>query len=90
MNWNTRYAMNHYNHSGYTQDNEDLQRPPNGNGHFGDDVENHRRDKRTLINPKTYKCDQCGDMKPIVRRRIRVRSNGSTFKFDVCTDCETE
>ena len=88
MNWNQRYAINHYNHSGYTQDNEDLQRSPNGNGHFSDDDEKHP--ERTPNNTKTYKCDQCGDMKPIVRRRIRVRSNGSTFKFDVCTDCETE
>ena len=88
MNWNQRYAMSHGDSSGYTQDNEDLQRNPNDNGHLSDDVEKNW--ERTTNNRQTYKCDQCGGMKPIVRRRLRLRSDGSTSKFDVCTDCETE
>jgi len=34
-----------------------------------------------------HRCEQCGADKPFVKRRLQMRSDGSTTPFDICTDC---
>jgi DNA-directed RNA polymerase subunit M/transcription elongation factor TFIIS len=85
MNWNQRYAASHGDVSHYTHDKSDYQSQPGRTGDFEKDwVWNQQRSN----NPQTYKCDECKEMKPLVRRRLQLRSDGSTSKFDVCTDCD--
>ena len=88
-----RYAASHGDVSDYTHDKSDYQSQPglNDKTRRTDDPEkdwvwNQQRSN----NPQTYKCDECGKMKPVVRRRLQLRSDGSTSKFDVCTDCDPE
>ena len=85
MNWNQRYAASHGDVSDYTHDRDDYQSQP---GRTGDPEKDWVWNQQRSNNPKTYKCDQCKEMKPLVRRSLRLRSDGSTSKFDVCTDCD--
>jgi len=91
MNWNQRYAASHGDVSDYTHDRDDYQSQPGLNDKVrrtDDPEKDWVWDQQRSNNPQTYKCDQCKEMKPLVRRSLRLRSDGSTSKFDVCTDCD--
>ena len=34
-----------------------------------------------------HQCDNCGEMKPYVKRKLMMRHDGSKDPFDICTDC---